>query len=187
MQVIGNGAILENYSWTQTYADVTITIKLPLGTKSKSIIVNINNKTLQAGLIGEPLIIDGELHKRIIVDDSLWNLEDNRDLCIILRKERKSEWWKGVIRGDPEIDISKISSDEIPFSELDLESRQSAEKLRFDARQKAKGLPISEEIEQQDALKRILGDNPGAKVLNISPDNVDGIEELKKKSKMKPR
>ena len=158
-----------------------------MGTKAKSVIVNFDNKTLQAGLKGEPFIINGELHKRIIVDDSLWNLEDNKDLCIILRKERKNEWWKGVVRGDPEIDISKISSDQIPFSELDLESKQSAEKLRFDARQKAKGLPLSEEIEQQDTLKRLLGDNPGAKVLNISPDSIPEMEILKQKPKLKPR
>ena len=35
---------------------------------------------VQVGLKGQPPIIDGDLHKRIILDDSCWTLEDGREL-----------------------------------------------------------------------------------------------------------
>jgi len=35
------------------------------------------SKKLQVGIKGQPKIIDGELHKKIKVDDSLWTLESD--------------------------------------------------------------------------------------------------------------
>ena len=63
---------------------------------------------------GQPPVIDGLFHKRVIVDDSFWTLEDG-DLVLNLQKDNKMEWWKCVIQGiyaatyfDIEVDASYL-------------------------------------------------------------------------------
>lgn len=58
-------------------------------------------------LKGGATIINGELHKRVVVDDSFWTVEDG-ELVINLQKDNKMEWWKCVVVGDPEINTQKV-------------------------------------------------------------------------------
>jgi hypothetical protein len=104
----GNGGATDKYVWTQTLSELSVVIKVPIGTKSKMLDIDIKNTRLKVGLKGQPPIVDGELHKRVIVDDSLWTLEDGRDLVLTLQKDNKMEWWKCVIIGDPEINTQKV-------------------------------------------------------------------------------
>ena len=60
------------------------------------------------GIKGQPPLVNDELHKRIIVDDCIWTLEDANELSINLQKENKMEWWKCVCKGDPEINTQKV-------------------------------------------------------------------------------
>lgn len=53
---------------------MTVTIPVPQGTRSRDLIVEIKKTKLKVGLKGKEPIIDDELCKDVIVDDSTWTL-----------------------------------------------------------------------------------------------------------------
>ncbi len=56
---------------------------------------------------GGATLVNGEFYNRVIVDDSFWTLEDG-EVVINLQKDNKMEWWKCVVKGDPEINTQKV-------------------------------------------------------------------------------
>lgn len=65
------------YRWHQTLDELTVSIPVPAGSKSRDLIVEIKKKALKVALKGkgpEGVIIDGELPKEIKVDHSTWTL-----------------------------------------------------------------------------------------------------------------
>ena len=58
--------------------DVTVTIPVPSGTKSKMLVVDIKKTHLKVGLKGEQPIIDDALCKEVRIDDSTWTLGMSR-------------------------------------------------------------------------------------------------------------
>lgn len=156
----GNGMILDNYSWTQQLAELQVNVPVPDGTKSRQITVEIKNKRLKVGLKGQPPVLDGELHKRVIVDDCLWTLENNKEVVISLQKENRMEWWKCVVVGEPEINTQKVVPENSKLGDLDGETRQTVEKMMFDQRQKAAGLPTSDEQKKQEMLNNFMKQHP---------------------------
>jgi hypothetical protein len=155
----GNGGRTDRYSWTQQLSEVTVNVPMPPGTKSKMLDVDYSNKRLKVGIKGQPSIINGEFHKRIIVEDSLWTFEDG-EVVLSLQKENKMEWWKCVIVGDPEINTQKVQPENSKLSDLDGETRQTVEKMMFDQRQKAMGLPSSDELQKQEMMKKFMAAHP---------------------------
>lgn len=156
---IGNGGSTDKYTWTQTLSELTVVIPLPPGTKTKMLDIKMTNTHLKVGIKGQPLLVDADLHKRVIVDDSLWTLEDG-DLVFNFQKDNKMEWWKCVCVGDPEINTQKVQPENSKLGDLDGETRQTVEKMMFDQRQKAMGLPSSEEMQKQEMLKKFMSAHP---------------------------
>jgi hypothetical protein len=156
---LGNGGTTDKYVWTQTLGDLIVNIGLPAGTKAKQLDVVIRNGSLKAGIKGQPPIVDGELHKRVVVEDSFWTVEDGV-LVITLQKDNKMEWWKTVMVGDVEIDTKKVRPENSKLDELDADTRQTVEKMMYDQKQKALGLPTSEEQKKQDMLKKFMSAHP---------------------------
>lgn len=62
------------YRWKQTLQDVTVTVPVPPGTRSRDLIVDIKKTKLKVGLKGKEPIIDDDLCKDVKVDDSTWTL-----------------------------------------------------------------------------------------------------------------
>jgi len=157
---VGNGGTTEKYSWSQSLSEVTQNIFLPPGTKSKMLDVDIRNTSLKIKIKGQSdILVEGTFHKRIIVDDSIWTVEDG-NLVLSLQKENKMEWWKCVLVGDAEINTQKVQPENSKLNDLDSETRQTVEKMMYDQRQKAMGLPTSEEQSKQDMLKKFIAAHP---------------------------
>ena len=157
---LGNGGTVpDKYTWTQTLAEVQITVPLPSGTRGRDMSVAIKKLHLKVGLLRQPLIIDAPLNKPVIIDDSFWTIEDN-NLVLNLQKSNQMEWWECVCQGDPKIDVTKIRPENSSVSDLDGETRKTVEKMMYDQRQRAQGLPTSDEEEKLDMLKKFQSQHP---------------------------
>lgn len=92
-----------------------------------------------------------------------------------MTKRNQSDWWKSLFKGGPEIDTQKAEPEPSRLSELDLETRSAVEKMMFDQKQKTLGKPTSDEIQNQDMVKKIMEENPEiAKHFANSPANANG-------------
>ncbi|KAF7124226.1 hypothetical protein RHSIM_Rhsim12G0007900 [Rhododendron simsii] len=151
----GNGLDMDTYSWGQSLQEVTINVTVPVGTKSRFVVYELKKNHLKVGLKGQPPIIDmlvtsnqivylqGELFQSVKVEDCFWSLEDQKSISILLTKQNQMDWWKCLVKGDPEIDTQKVEPETSKLSDLDLETRSTVEKMMFDQRQKSMGLPTT--------------------------------------------
>lgn len=156
----GNGMDLEKYSWTQSLQELNVNVPVPNGTKSKFVVCEIKKNHLKVGIKGQPLIIEGELYKSIKPDECYWSIEDQNTISILLTKHDQMDWWKCLVKGDPEINTQKVEPESSKLGDLDPETRSTVEKMMFDQRQKSMGLPTSEELQKQDMMKKFMSQHP---------------------------
>jgi hypothetical protein len=172
---VGNGGTVDGkYVWTQTLSELSVIVPLPNNTRGKDLIVVIGKNTLKVGLKasmggsgsgttttkGEGPIVDNKLYKSIIVDDSFWTIEDGNRLVLTLTKSNQMEWWECVCIGDPTINLQKVQPENSQLSDLDGETRQTVEKMMYDQRQKALGLPTAEEAKKLEILDKFKKSHP---------------------------
>lgn len=105
----GNGLDLDTYTWTQTLADVTIMVKVPLGTRGRDCNVVIESKKLVAGLKGQPAVLEGVLDGEVVVDECYWNC-DGSAIEVTLQKKDRMSWWKTTVEGEPELNTRKVGT-----------------------------------------------------------------------------
>ena len=79
---------------------------------------------------------------------------DDGEVVIHLEKVNRVEWWKSVIKGHAEIDVTTLQPENSKLSDLDGETRSVVEKMMFDQRQKAMGLPSADEMKKHEMLKK---------------------------------
>ncbi|KAL6508331.1 hypothetical protein OROHE_021873 [Orobanche hederae] len=156
----GNGLDLDTHSWGQSLQEVNVTVPVPPGTKSRFIACDIKKNHLKVGLKGQPPIIDGVLSRPVKVEDYFWSLEDQKSISILLTKQDQMEWWKYLVKGEPEIDTQKVEPENSKLADLDPETRSTVEKMMFDQRQKQMGRPTSDEMQKQEILKKFMAEHP---------------------------
>lgn len=156
----GNGADLSLYSWTQTLSEVSITIPVPKGTKGSMCSISISRSALKAGLKNAPAFLDGLLYAPVVVDECLWNISDGSLIEITLQKADTMQWWKSVVVGEPEIDTQQVEPESSKLSDLAPDMRATVEKMMYDQRQKAMGLPTSDEAKKAEIMKNFMDAHP---------------------------
>jgi len=146
-----NGAQNENYSWSQTLKETTVEIPFPKGTKNKDLDIVIAKQKLKVGLKGKPPVLEGPLPEKIDMEDSTYVIESGV-VEVTLVKTRET-WWKNVVEGEPEIDTQKVDSVR-SVHDYDDETQAGIRKIMFDQEQKKKGLPTSDQLSQEDMLRK---------------------------------
>ncbi|ORC86332.1 uncharacterized protein TM35_000292140 [Trypanosoma theileri] len=157
----GNGFDYEHYMFSQTLQEVEVRVPLPIvNAKGRDLDIVIQQRRLRVAVKGKPPIVDGELYAAVKTEDSMWTIEDGRTVVLTLTKLNQMEWWKTVIVGDAEIDLQKVVPENSKLDDLDSETRQTVEKMMYDQRQKAMGLPTSEEQKKKDMLAKFMAAHP---------------------------
>ncbi|ORM41158.1 Protein arginine N-methyltransferase 8 [Babesia sp. Xinjiang] len=156
---IGNGGRNKWYVWTQTLAGVDLSAKVPPGTTSKSIKVDISTNKLHVYCKGE-LLFGGDLYESIKSEDCYWTLLDGKTLQINMEKRNQVQWWPCVIKGHPEIDVRKIMPENSKLSELDPETRVTVEKMMLDQKHHGESSATSALMSQLEALQRFKEAHP---------------------------
>jgi len=160
----GNGADMENYKWVQTLEEVTVYVPVANGIKGKDVVCDIEAEHIKVGVRGKELTLDAKLHKRVDTDECYWTLSSEggvKLIEILLQKTNKMEWWNCIAEGEQEINTKKVSPENSKLSDLkDDETRQMVEKMMYDQRQKAMGLPTADEQQKQDVLQKFMAQHP---------------------------
>jgi hypothetical protein len=155
-----NGYDFGSYSFGQTLTGVDIFVPLKPGLKSRDVDVRITTSSISVGLKGEKPVLEGKLHDRIKSDDSTWTLVDNKLVHVYLEKHDGMKWWSCVVTGGKEIDTKLIVPENSKLSDLDGDMRQTVEKMMFDQRQKAMGLPTSDESDKFKIFEKFKQQHP---------------------------
>jgi hypothetical protein len=159
-----NGGMEERYgyTWTQNDDEVTIQVPVPEGTSAKSISVVFDVHTLSVGLKNAEPFFKGKLYRPVREDECTWSLEGKSVIAIYLQKvnSKHEEWWPCVIEGHQEIDLKAIKPPPKHVNDLDEGAIPVIQKMMFDQQQKRQGLPTSDELMYEEAIKK-AGKPPG--------------------------
>ena len=154
------------YRWTQSLEDLAVFVKVPAGTKAKQLVIDIQKTKLVVKIGGQEPILSGEMFASVKMEDCFWSIEDDtsggdgRVVSLTLQKSNQMEWWRCVVKGEPEINTQKVEPENSKLSDLDGDTRQTVEKMMYDQRQKAAGLPTADEQSKQDMLKKFMEQHP---------------------------
>lgn len=69
------------------------------------------------------MIIDGDLHAKVLPEDCFWSIEDSQLISITLAKANTMQWWSQVVTTEKEINTRKIVPENSKLSDLDGETR----------------------------------------------------------------
>lgn len=116
---------------------------------------------MSVGEKGAEPVVTGEFMHMIRTADSTWTIDLSDGVVTLhLDKVDKTNWWVSVFKGEPEIDITRVEPDHSKLSELDGETRAMVEKMMYDQKQKANGLPTSEEQEKMKKIQEFKKQHP---------------------------
>lgn len=62
-------------------------------------------------------------------DSDLFFAEDQNTISILLTKHDQMDWWKCLVKGDPEINTQKVEPESSKLGDLDPETRSTVEKM----------------------------------------------------------
>lgn len=147
-----NGAIYENYSWSQSITEIDINVKVPPNITTKNLAIEILPSRISVKLKDSgTALLEGEFCNKCKHTDAIWSLDKSK---LEIHLEKVSEvWWDCLIQGEPKLDLSKIDCSR-PYEELSEEAQAKIQELTWNQERKRLGLPTSEELQMQEKLKR---------------------------------
>ncbi|CAN9504464.1 unnamed protein product [Ophioblennius macclurei] len=151
-----NGAVRENYSWSQDYMDVEVRVFVPKTVvKGRQVSVSLQSSSVRISVrdgTTDKTLMEGDFTHKINTENSLWSLEPGS--CVVLSLNKASEvWWNAVLKGEQEIDINQINR-ERSMATVDEEEHAVLDRLTFDFHQKQQGKPQSHEMKVHEMLKK---------------------------------
>lgn len=151
-----NGAVRENYTWSQDYTDVEIRVHVqPDIVKGRQVSVDLQSGRVRVAVNergSQRVLMEGEFTHKINTENSLWSLEPGK--CVVLSLSKTGEvWWSAVLKGETEIDVNQINR-ERSMATVDEEEHAVLDRLTFDYQQKLQGKPQSHEMKVHDMLKK---------------------------------
>ncbi|KAL5018936.1 hypothetical protein ScPMuIL_004658 [Solemya velum] len=151
-----NGAIRDNYSWSQSITDLDIRVNVPKHIKKgRDVKVDIGRKTLSVSYKsaeGWEQVVSGDLCWEIHKEDCIWSLVPGEHVHINFEKVEE-RWWEAFFVSEPKINVRKIDASR-PMTDLDDEAQTKIEEMMYNDRQKKMGLPQSHEKKVHDVLKQ---------------------------------
>ncbi|XP_070164072.1 nudC domain-containing protein 3 isoform X2 [Polyergus mexicanus] len=157
-----NGAIRDNYIWTQTLNDLDVLINIPKHVKISKDTIRVNISSDEVKIDVKSLnsstnfkwdnIFNGKLSFKIRKDESIWSIEAGKHINIHLEKATE-RWWEALIVDEPKIDLSKIDCSK-HFDDMIPEEQMKVQKLMWNQQQKLLGKPTSEQIKMEATLKQ---------------------------------
>lgn len=177
-----NGAVRENYTWSQDYTDLEVRVPVPKHVvKGKQVSVALSSSSMRVAVLegsGERVLMEGKLTHKIHTENSLWSLEPGK--CVLVNLSKVGEyWWNAILEGEEPIDIDKINK-ERSMATVDEEEQAVLDRLTFDYHQKLQGKPQSHELKVHEMLKKgwdaegspFRGQRFDPAMFNISPGAV---------------
>mmetsp|Transcript_15860 Transcript_15860/g.34315 ORF Transcript_15860/g.34315 Transcript_15860/m.34315 type:complete len:182 (+) Transcript_15860:81-626(+) len=166
----GNGGQTEKYSWTQTLTEVSVVFSVAESTgelSKRDVKVDFDRSKLNVVIKGDTCA-SGELFGPVSPEDCFWQLDvADRTVSLFMEKATVDMWWNCVIKGDAEIDTTKVEPENSRLEDLDPESRSLVEKMMVEQREKAmreRGFvppgPAGLTSEQADMLRKLQEQNP---------------------------
>uniref|UniRef100_A0A3P8SAE6 NudC domain-containing protein 3 n=1 Tax=Amphiprion percula TaxID=161767 RepID=A0A3P8SAE6_AMPPE len=150
-----NGAVRENYSWSQDYMDVEVRVFVPKTVvKGRQVSVNLQTSSMRVSVrdgAEDKTLMEGEFTHKINTENSLWSLEPGN--CVLSLSKTSEVWWNAVLKGEKEIDINQINR-ERSMATVDDEEHAVLDRLTFDYHQKLQGKPQSHEMKVHEMLKK---------------------------------
>lgn len=151
-----NGAIRDNYSWTQSIKDIDVRVKINPSIKtSKDVKVNIEKEHLKVSVKDEnswKFLMSDQLPWKVKPDECTWSLFPGDHIHIYLEKVQE-RWWENLLVNEQKINLKNINPEK-PLDELDQESQVKIKQMMFDEQQKRLGLPTIEEQRNIEILKK---------------------------------
>ncbi|XP_004630429.1 nudC domain-containing protein 3 [Octodon degus] len=177
-----NGAVRENYTWSQDYTDLEVRVPVPKHVvKGKQVSVALSSGSIRVAMLEEGqehVLMEGKLTHKINTESSLWSLEPGK--CVLVNLSKVGEyWWNAILEGEEPIDIDKINK-ERSMATVDEEEQAVLDRLTFDYHQKLQGKPQSHELRVHEMLKKgwdaegspFRGQRFDPAMFNISPGAV---------------
>lgn len=151
-----NGAILDNYSWSQSVNDIDVHVKVPeYVVKAKFVRVHLENSSLRVDIRCDSgqwkTVLGGELMWKINKEQSMWTLVPGEHVHVNFEK-LEERWWDALLVDEPKIDMQAIepikNMDDLPEDE-----KAKIDELLFNERQKLLNKPTIEQMKIQNILK----------------------------------
>lgn len=151
---IGNGGLGDNYFWTQSFREVTISVNVPETIRTKDVMCRITARELVVRVAGDE-VLAGSFEDPINVSESLWTMAQDpslpyKQLVITLDKTRET-WWKSALVGHAEIDTNMVDSTK-RIGDFDASTQATLSKLLWEQREKQKSQPYDAPDQLYDAL-----------------------------------